>query len=1728
MTTSPQPHLSPTPPAPRGKGRGLRRVFTVVGGLLAGVTVWALCMGASALLHLQTHKGRSMVRNLLQRTVSDSIQGTLEVQSVDALGLAWPSLLHPLGLGTFQVRGVHVWSPEGLLVLSAQRVRAVPRAVRWSFGEDGERPAQLEFVLGALSIEGAHIALGRPRGASDEGAVGGDLPWPLVRALTPVEHGTSSVAMDVGFEIAHVRVEGSTLLWHMDESTPARVHRWTDVHLQGELRVDAEMDQTRLHMGVHHLRGDNRTVLGEWSRIRGRSLELRIPGEGPTRATGRVSVYARGNHRDLSLKPQSQPTDETLPPVRQVMAAWFRMGHALRAHVHLRDAPVRWVDSVTASIGGTDPADRDSMGVGIVGGGVTGWGHVRQRLDQVNRGRARAWLRSGLGPLSLSATWGAPAVVTGGSKKHHDPTPPDLSGTDIRIYAPWLQVPLTLQTALGVAPELQRDPMGVQGSLEVGMRDAPRGSLASPRVTAQLDRLQWGKVHQAGTHLRARFTESTHSGGTQVSLDQLSTHSKERRVVASGGVAIDWRDSEDGAPVKYRNLALNVDAQLFDLRHERQLWNETLTRMDISIPRNVAGRAKVRGKLSSPQGRAVGFVGEASVQSLRWEDLQAGHVRLGLTAHAPRLGAVNSTQLQVGAVLDADAVRVDPSLIQHMEGTWNGSLRESIWTLGIRHDGHQLQAKGEFDTPTHGAGFTNVHVQELRAQLAGKQPWVGQGQLQISPAGAVTFSKTRATSGWTAGNRVQSVDLAGTYAPQGTTDLAVDMQDLEVGSLVPSASGEAPITGRLNGDIRARADVDGFSLVAEGELQSGHMGPTPLEARYLVEVDPTSMVVEGRFDFGAAGQVDVESSMLWSERVPTLPELDFLQLLENAYHTGSMELTHTDLQVLGRLWQDHRARSGHHALKGPQIVTGLANGTLSWEGLWVAPELSFDLVGERVRLLGDKPFDVRAGFQYSSGALSTQWTALEGPRMLAQLEGSIWTDLTSLLADPETALGSLPDTPWKVSAKVPPSRLSQLPWSSVLAGLHAGAVVEPTEPALGDGRLDPRFGDPMVEVNASLSGGALAPRGDVQARVAWNHVGARCGAETDGVEPGHPLRRDNVRAPMALTLHGELRGETTRFTVRGFDRKQPLGQVTFAVPTPLQQWMKQGQLPGSVPVALTADLNATRTEELPWACEILTGPFRAQLRGADLGTPDAQLNYRAHGLLRSTERLPLAVDGTVNPVGLLGEARIGTGDPTSKGGRLHWNVPWLSLTATEQTSSSSVLLGAQVSALPLSLITEWLPDYRGSQGLMDADLQVRGSLVAPEFVGTASIHQGTVLVDGLGQPLRQVDGRARFEGSNVTIEKLVTREGDGRVLMNGNMQLRGWNPSSARVHVVTHQFPIQDEGSLMATATGDVDASIRWKPSTGNPGSGVQDLHAQIRVNSMDLALPTQPSRTIQGLAPHPDVTLVDHKRAQEQVGMTQVRVLTREPVWVHRSDFKARVGLDLDVIHNGELWTFEGAAHLSEGTFSVVGKEFHIDRGTMTFTRTGGLDPMVDLAATHTLRSISSTEVTMRVTGLLSDPRVEFQSNHPDCNTQDTIVTMLLSDYCGAQDDLISADEAGAAGETRRMLSGVLAGLLTMTAQGELGAVVPNLVVEQSGAGHSTRIRAGFRADSVIPKALRRVVQGVYVEGALVTQGPDDHASDARLLPGFLVQLLFPQHFVSTGTFDPPDSWSVDLTWEP
>ncbi|MGB5366978.1 MAG: translocation/assembly module TamB domain-containing protein, partial [Polyangiales bacterium] len=412
----------------------------------------------------------------------------------------------------------------------------------------------------------------------------------------------------------------------------------------------------------------------------------------------------------------------------------------------------------------------------------------------------------------------------------------------------------------------------------------------------------------------------------------------------------------------------------------------------------------------------------------------------------------------------------------------------------------------------------------------------------------------------------------------------------------------------------------------------------------------------------------------------------------------------------------------------------------------------------------------------------------------------------------------------------------------------------------------------------------------------------------------------------------------------------------------------------------------------------------------------------------------------------------------------------------------------------------------------------------PTLVGSVDLTDGRINVRTVGQTLENVSGRAIFDEDGVAVTNLKVTDTNGSAKLDGRVGIKKLNLDEADFVVEANNFPLRQEGSIIARLAGTARLRAKFEE---------EGLDGEVSLRKLVLDIP-ETSATPQDLAPHPEVFFIGEDSEPDRSSggyFVNLKVRSEDRLVVRSKDqgFYVEASAKLDTRMADEL-SVEGTVTLHTGSFKVFGKRFEVRSGNMIFDGDSEMDPRVDLVARHSLRG-SNDDVTVVVSGRLSDPTIEFKSSVP--TTSQAQVIALLVTGTTRQQRGVNTSTAQASQETTDFLSSVAAGLFSASLQSQFGGFAPTFGITQGQASADdtegdTAVQVGFNVDSVLPDNVP--IRGLYVEGQFVARraegGPNTTAQAQR--PGFLIEALWPLNFVTTGTFAPPSNWSIDITWEP
>lgn len=1089
---------------------------------------------------------------------------------------------------------------------------------------------------------------------------------------------------------------------------------------------------------------------------------------------------------------------------------------------------------------------------------------------------------------------------------------------------------------------------------------------------------------------------------------------------------------------------------------------------------SLAGRldARVHARIPAENARGEMSVrGEVALEGFRYEDIAIGKLRLTGNARGER------TRPIVDAQLSTRSIRIDTLALEHVDLALRGGPERFAVRADVGAPGRRA-IHGEGRVHRDGETFrTNLDV--LAIGIADRQ-WRGRIEnLLFVPGDRVEIGSATLASG------EERIGAEGTYRFDGPMELRATLQHvgLDIATVVPGVD-ELPARGFVDLFVDVRGTVERPDAVVQGALYEGAVQGVPItlaalygefrggEGELAADLD-----VELAGNYGAAA-VSVTGSFDPKTR-------DRGQALEKGRYAIEAEAT----RISARLFEVLRPEQ-------PPPYTGIVSGTFRADGTLEDPRLWAAIEASELGMEGVGPFTFAFETSYEDESFRTYAAVGDQRGLIAIADVDAGIDLPRLARDPARAMEMLAESRVRATVDMPPRRVDELP------------------PPLWSGGEMPAFASLALFVDHAPQ---QPTRADFSAELDWTRL----------PEPS-PLASlgacDAEAIGPALFVSASLRqGEVNLRTYGTLDRRRVLeGEARTTVDI---DRLLAGQ-PHDVPsVDAEMRLAGISLERVPGVCEFAAGPLEGKLVVQNLFTDDPRVTFDVVSPeLRTPQAEPIRIELGASLTREEARARVNVESRrATQGMSASAFVPmrWVEGGPLPVPAESRLVeADVQLREMPLGPLLAPVPDVGFAGGVANGRMRLRGTLDEPRLSGSIAVWDATVSLLATGQRFDGIRGLIELDDRRVKLSRLQARDGGGRIDAQGEVALEGFTPRNAELQVRTRSFPVRQAGVVVATIT--ANANVRAV-------LGEERTEAFIELDDVGVGLRDVTPPRLQSLDAHPEVVVVgarlpdDEERLDDPGRPAILRVTSTRNFWVRRHDLAAQMEADLTVHFEDEV-RVTGQVRLYRGFFELAGRRFELREGELQFTGGEEIDPIVRLLAVNEFAP--GETVTITITGRAQRPQLAFTGPRGEPLTAGEAVARLMGGRRG------QPQGGGLETEAAAVLSSFTAGVLTTTLRRELGDLAPIIVIEPGTAPGATRLRAGIAADRIIPRALRGVVRGAYVEGFVSTPGAAGEASGAAHSPGnrggFLIELLFPRDIVTTVQFAPPTNWSADFMWQP
>jgi autotransporter translocation and assembly factor TamB len=323
-------------------------------------------------------------------------------------------------------------------------------------------------------------------------------------------------------------------------------------------------------------------------------------------------------------------------------------------------------------------------------------------------------------------------------------------------------------------------------------------------------------------------------------------------------------------------------------------------------------------------------------------------------------------------------------------------------------------------------------------------------------------------------------------------------------------------------------------------------------------------------------------------------------------------------------------------------------------------------------------------------------------------------------------------------------------------------------------------------------------------------------------------------------------------------------------------------------------------------------------------------------------------------------------------------------------------------SLPAAFAAGIFPALVDVQGTVAGEFDIGGTLDDPEPSGELVLQNAAWTIEALGVRHDNVSGTLTLRPDAI-MEVDASARADGVAYMSGTVLLAPLRNPEFDLTISFNNFRAAERRDVDGNVTGVISLTGTFdRPvvqGLTDEGSGLYVdqgvLYVEEAVRSatvVDLADPR--------FAGFVDPSILEPSLLEEsrnpfmQNLFVNVDLVVEQDTWLRSSDMNVEIAGNLAVRYDRsrmELFLV-GELQALRGPYSVLGRRFDVQQGTIEFIGIPGINPNLDiLARTRVRREGDPLDITARVTGTLQEPRVTLSSEEAAVSQSDLVSYLLF-----------------------------------------------------------------------------------------------------------------------------------------
>lgn len=300
-------------------------------------------------------------------------------------------------------------------------------------------------------------------------------------------------------------------------------------------------------------------------------------------------------------------------------------------------------------------------------------------------------------------------------------------------------------------------------------------------------------------------------------------------------------------------------------------------------------------------------------------------------------------------------------------------------------------------------------------------------------------------------------------------------------------------------------------------------------------------------------------------------------------------------------------------------------------------------------------------------------------------------------------------------------------------------------------------------------------------------------------------------------------------------------------------------------------------------------------------------------------------------------------------------------------SQQGRLTGAVNGQVDLGLLTFFTPVIQQSEGQLDLDFAVGGTLSSPALFGKAKVQSGLLRISSLDNPIENISGTVSLKGGVLTVSGVEGALASGRVSAQGTVELSATHmPELAlRIGVSGSRLKVYPFQHLRTTGSLSVTGS---EPPYSVDGELVVDS-ALIREKMFGSR--TAAAAKTAAYAPPPKGA----RRGNTAFFKMGIQVLSEGGILIQNDLFDAEAKGDVKLVGTIDAPRLLGSAEIVSGKIIFTERAFQVQSGSVNFDNAASINPAF---AINGATEVNGTKVQMVASGRIDKFKVELSSNPP------------------------------------------------------------------------------------------------------------------------------------------------------